>query len=87
VASVWFDTLYDVVKSEATAPPPAARIFGVSAVVLYEAIVPGALQHRSLLDQWCRDDAGANGTQVRRGEATESLALGERRSTCSERSN
>jgi hypothetical protein len=37
--------------------------------------------------RWCRDDAGANGTQVGRGEATESITLGERRSTCSERSN
>ena len=32
VASVWFDTLYDVIKSEATAPPPASRIYGVAAV-------------------------------------------------------
>jgi len=51
VASVWFDTLYDVVKSEATAPPPASRIYGVSAVALYEAVVPGARQRRSLAGQ------------------------------------
>ena len=51
VASVWFDTLYEVVKSEATAPPPAARIYGVAAVALYEAVVPGALHHRSLVGQ------------------------------------
>jgi membrane-associated phospholipid phosphatase len=51
VAFVWFDTLYDVIKAEATAPPPAARIYGVAAVALYEAIVPGALHHRSLAGQ------------------------------------
>ena len=26
VAAVWFDTLYDVIKAEATAPPSASRI-------------------------------------------------------------
>jgi membrane-associated phospholipid phosphatase len=51
VASVWFDTLYEVVRSEATAPPPAARIYGVAAVALYEAVVSGALHHRSLVGQ------------------------------------
>ena len=51
VASVWFDTLYDVIKSEATAPPPASRIYGVAAVALYEAVVPGAIHHRSLAGQ------------------------------------
>src|SRR5262245_65449117 len=51
VAAVWFDTLYDVVKSETTAPPPAARIYGVAAVALYQAVVPGALHHRSLVGQ------------------------------------
>jgi hypothetical protein len=44
VASVWFDTLYDLVKAEATAPPRSARIYGVAAVALYEAVVPGAAQ-------------------------------------------
>jgi membrane-associated phospholipid phosphatase len=51
VASVWFDTLYDVIKAEATAPPPASRIYGVVAVALYEAVVPGARHHQSLVDQ------------------------------------
>jgi PAP2 superfamily len=51
VASIWFDTLYDVIKSEAIAPPLASRIYGVSAVALYEAVVPGALHHRSLVGQ------------------------------------
>jgi hypothetical protein len=51
VASTWFDTLYDVVKSEATQPPPASRIYGISAVALYEAVAPGARHHRSLAGQ------------------------------------
>ena len=51
VASVWFDTLYDLVTSEAIAYPEASRIYGVSAVALYEAVVPGALHHRSLVGQ------------------------------------
>lgn len=51
VASVWFDTLYDVIKSEATAPPPASRIYSVAAVALYEAVVPGAVHHRLLVGQ------------------------------------
>lgn len=51
VASVWFDALYEVVKSEATTPPPASRIYGVSAVALYEAVVLGTLHNRSLVGQ------------------------------------
>lgn len=51
VASVWFDKLYDVIKSEATTPPAASRIYSVSAVALYEAVVPGALRNRSLVGQ------------------------------------
>jgi hypothetical protein len=51
VASVWFDKLYDIIKSEATAPPPASRIYGVAAIALYEAIAPGARHARSLVGQ------------------------------------
>jgi hypothetical protein len=51
VASVWFDKLYDVVKSERTAPPLGSRIYGVTAVALYEAVVPGSLENRSLVGQ------------------------------------
>src|SRR5260370_37396079 len=51
VASVWFDKLYDVIKSEATAPPVASRIYGVTAVALYEAMAPGSLENRSLVGQ------------------------------------
>jgi hypothetical protein len=51
VATVWFDTLYGMIKSEATAFAEASRIYGISAVALYEAIVPGTLDNRSLVDQ------------------------------------
>ena len=51
VSTVWFDTLYDVVESEAIAFPEAGRIYGISAVALYEAVVPGTLHHRSLVGQ------------------------------------
>jgi PAP2 superfamily len=51
VASVWFDALYNLVKTEQITPPVASRIYGVVAVALYEAIVPGSLQNRSLVGQ------------------------------------
>jgi hypothetical protein len=51
VASAWFDTLYDVVKTERTTPPPASRIYGISSVALYESIVAGTIAHRSLIGQ------------------------------------
>jgi hypothetical protein len=51
VASAWFDLLYDVVKTENSSPPVAARIYGLTAVALYEAIVPGSRAHTSLVHQ------------------------------------
>jgi len=51
VASVWFDRLYQVIRSEATAPPPASRIYGISAVALYEAMAPRSQGNRPLLGQ------------------------------------
>ena len=40
-----------MVKAEATGFAVASRIYGVSAVALYEAIVPGTRHHRSLVGQ------------------------------------
>jgi PAP2 superfamily len=51
VASVWFDQLYDLVKTEQITAPPASRIYSLAAVTLYEAIVPGSHEHRSLVGQ------------------------------------
>jgi hypothetical protein len=51
VASVWFDQLYDLVTTERITAPPASRIYGLAAVTLYEAMVPGSREHRSLVGQ------------------------------------
>ena len=51
VASTWFEALYDVVKAEQTTPPPAARMYGLTAVALYESIVAGTEEHRSFVRQ------------------------------------
>lgn len=51
VASVWFDTLYDVIKSEGTTPPSASRIYGIASVALYESVVSGTLNNQSLVGQ------------------------------------
>jgi len=51
VATSWFELLYDVVNAERTTPPPAARIYGIAAVALYESIVNGTESNRSLVGQ------------------------------------
>jgi hypothetical protein len=51
VASVWFDQLYDLVRTEQITAPPASRIYSLAAITLYEAIVPGSREHRSLVGQ------------------------------------
>lgn len=50
-ASTWFEELYNVVKAERTTPPPASRIYGITAVALYESIVAGTEENRSLVGQ------------------------------------
>lgn len=51
VASSWFELLYDVVKAERTPPPQASRIYGITAVALYESIVADTDNNRSLVGQ------------------------------------
>jgi len=51
LASIWFEQLYDVVKAEKVPPPEASRIYGVTAVALYESIVAGTEENRSLVGQ------------------------------------
>lgn len=51
VASTWFEELYDIMKAEGATPPPASRIYGITAVALYEAIVAGMEENRSLVGQ------------------------------------
>jgi PAP2 superfamily len=51
VASSWFELLYEVVKTERTSPPVAARAYGIASVALYEASAAGSRRHRSLVGQ------------------------------------
>jgi len=51
VTSTWFELLYGVVKAEKTPPPPASRAYGVAAVALYESVVGGTRDNRSLAGQ------------------------------------
>lgn len=51
VASNWFEQSYEVVKDEMTTPPAASRIYGITAVALYESIVGGTKRHQSLAGQ------------------------------------
>jgi hypothetical protein len=66
VAVAWFDLLYDVVKAEHVTPPQAARTYGLAAVALYEAIVPGSFTQRSLVGQLNELDAVPHPKRFRR---------------------
>lgn len=48
VAVAWFDLLYDRIRAERFSPLVAARAIGYAGVTLYEAVVPGIAEHRSL---------------------------------------
>ena len=49
VAVAWFNLAYDLVRDEGLSP--SSRIYGYSGVALYEAVVPGMLDHQSLVGQ------------------------------------
>jgi hypothetical protein len=51
VGVAWFNLLYDVVKTAQLTAPPASRVYGVTAVALYEAVVRGSVGHQSLVGQ------------------------------------
>lgn len=51
LATTWFDLLYEVVKAEKTPPPLASRVYGIAAVALYESVVSGSKEQRSLAGQ------------------------------------
>jgi hypothetical protein len=52
VATAWFDLyLYLIQQTEGFTPPVAARALGYAGVTLYEAVVPGLPDHRSLVGQ------------------------------------
>jgi hypothetical protein len=51
VASAWFELFYDVVKAVKMPPPLASRVYGVTAVALYESVAGGSKESRSLVGQ------------------------------------
>lgn len=51
VAIQWNETLYARIRDTGVNPPRAARVWGYTGVALYEAVVPGMPDHRSLGDQ------------------------------------
>ncbi len=50
-ANRWFDLAYTLTRSESISPPVASRAFAYMGVALYESVLPGMPQHRSLADQ------------------------------------
>jgi len=51
LAFEWIQAVYDRVRDERLNPPEASRIYGYMGVTLYEAIVPGSPENRSLSGQ------------------------------------
>jgi PAP2 superfamily len=51
VAARWFDLAYSLTRSESASPPVASRAFAYAGVTLYEAVLPGMPQHKSLSGQ------------------------------------
>ncbi len=51
VAIEWARLLYDRIRFERLTPPVASRLIGYAEVALYEAVVPGMPDHRSLAGQ------------------------------------
>jgi len=51
VPVAWFNLLYDLIRAERLSPPVASRRIGYAGVTLYEAVVPGMPDHRSLARQ------------------------------------
>jgi hypothetical protein len=52
VAKSWMDLAYTLVKTQpGHSPPVASRVYAYTGVTLYESIVHGAPEHRSLVGQ------------------------------------
>lgn len=58
VATQWFDLLYTEIKAGGVGPPPASRIYGYCALGLYESVVPGMRDHKTLQGQLVAFPAG-----------------------------
>jgi hypothetical protein len=50
-AADWMETLYRAVEREAINPPNGARIYGYAGITLYESVMPGMPENRSLAGQ------------------------------------
>jgi hypothetical protein len=50
-ATGWLRALYEVVRTEGLTPPAAARAYAYCSVAMYESVVAGMPQHRSLAGQ------------------------------------
>ena len=50
-ATQWMSLMYDAVKHASISPPVSSRAFGYAGVALYESVVPGISDHRSLAGQ------------------------------------
>src|SRR5207253_123512 len=50
-AVAWMDLVYDRVRAEKRTPPAAARAYAYDGIAIYEAIVAGAPDRRSLAGQ------------------------------------
>jgi hypothetical protein len=57
VALDWFHLSYSLTQAERLPPPVAARAFGYLGVTLYESLVPGTVDYRSLAGQLTELDA------------------------------
>lgn len=51
IAIAWVDLAYDLVKEGTLSPPVASRVYAYTGITLYEAVVPGMRDYRSLVGQ------------------------------------
>lgn len=51
VATAWLRRLYGVVRTEGLTPPAAARAYAYCSIAMYESVLPGMPEHRSLAGQ------------------------------------
>ena len=51
LAVAWFDQVYDSIRAEGYSPPVASRVIGYCGVTLYQSVVEGMPDHRSLAGQ------------------------------------
>ncbi len=55
VASRWFETLTNITREKPYVPPQTLRILSYSGLALYESVVKGMPEHRSMYTHWTGD--------------------------------